>query len=396
MSSSTKICSEEQRRFSHIARQVGPIVQARIDALKIGQKMQDLPEELWHESFRYYVKHDPNRRGGPNLRLIRLDPAKPSLTVTGYVFNKFVHPFENRFITPREAARLQGFPDWFHLKGTLTSVQRQIGNAVPVPLSLAVGRAIVNHALVHGTLKKYMKKKESIPSVSLFSGIGGLDLGLGEELLKESGIGFKPVGHIEFDDDCCETLSANFDIDTEPTDIASIASAKNYVMKKTRKRSVPIIIGGPPCQAFSQAGRQRAESDKRGQLVFEFIRFVEELKPVYFVMENVSNLKGVANGQLYKNIIHKFTSLGYHVSPYKLCAADYGTPQLRNRLLFIGVRNNYPPVNKPEITHFNIGNQEELFSSHLDPYLTVGEAFRGLPVLMDAPQVETKMAVALN
>ena len=64
---------------NHIARKVGEIVQKRIDHLGIGQKMQDLPEELWHESFRFYVKEDPTRRGGPNMRMIRLDPKKPSL-----------------------------------------------------------------------------------------------------------------------------------------------------------------------------------------------------------------------------------------------------------------------------------------------------------------------------
>jgi len=69
--------------FNHEPRKVGINVQRRINALKIGQKMQDLPEELWHDSFRYYVKEDPNRKGVPNLRLIRLDPSKPSLTVTG-------------------------------------------------------------------------------------------------------------------------------------------------------------------------------------------------------------------------------------------------------------------------------------------------------------------------
>src|SRR3990172_2060145 len=82
------------QKFSHITRKVGPQVQKRINALKIGQKMQDLPEELWHDSFRYYVKEDPNRNGGPNLRIIRLDPRKPSLTVTVFIFNKFVHPVE--------------------------------------------------------------------------------------------------------------------------------------------------------------------------------------------------------------------------------------------------------------------------------------------------------------
>ena len=97
--------------YNHITRRVGKEVQERIDTLKIGQKMQDLPEHLWHKSFRFYVKEDPTRVGGPNLRMIRLEPDKPSLTVTAFIFNKFVHPYENRFVTAREAARLQGFPD---------------------------------------------------------------------------------------------------------------------------------------------------------------------------------------------------------------------------------------------------------------------------------------------
>lgn len=124
--------------YNHQPRRAGPKVQERIDALGIGDKMQDLPEHLWHESFRYYVKEDPDRKGGPNLRMIRLDPQKPSLTVTAYIFNKFVHPYENRFITPREAARLQGFPDDLEFQGSLTSTQLQVGNAVPVSLGQAI------------------------------------------------------------------------------------------------------------------------------------------------------------------------------------------------------------------------------------------------------------------
>ncbi|MEO0018589.1 MAG: hypothetical protein RLZZ522_1872, partial [Verrucomicrobiota bacterium] len=134
----------------HIPRKVGAEVQRRINALGVGQKMQDLPEELWHPSFRFYVKEDPNRKGGPNLRLIRLDPSRPSLTVTGYIFNKFVHPKEDRYITPREAARLQGFPDNWIFQGTLTSVQRQVGNAVPVPLARAVAQAMLAHGKANG------------------------------------------------------------------------------------------------------------------------------------------------------------------------------------------------------------------------------------------------------
>ncbi len=156
--------------YNHIARKVGSVVQERIDLLKIGQKMQDLPEHLWHESFRYYVKEDPNRKGGPNIRLLRLDPSKPSLTVTGFVFNKFVHPHENRFVSVREAARLQGFPDDLEFKGSLTSTQQQVGNAVPTQLSKAVFETIIKYAAGLGF-------KKTLTAMSLFSGAGGMDIG---------------------------------------------------------------------------------------------------------------------------------------------------------------------------------------------------------------------------
>jgi len=166
------------KEFSHIPRQVGPRVQERINALKIGQKMQDLPEELWHDSFRYYVKEDPTRNGGPNLRILRLDPRRPSLTVTGFVFNKFVHPEENRYITPREAARLQGFPDDFIFHGTLTSVQRQVGNAVPTQLATAVAQSILAHVEQYHPLGlgSDSYRHGCFPAASLFSGAGGMTL----------------------------------------------------------------------------------------------------------------------------------------------------------------------------------------------------------------------------
>jgi len=155
---------------AHIARKASGIVRRRIEALPIGGKMQDLPEELWHPSFARYMA-DETRVGGPNLRMIRLDPDEPSLTVTGYIFNKFVHPYEDRFITPREAARLQDFPDDFVFAGTMTSIHRQVGNAVPVRLANAVAHAVMESGRQNGVITS------GTPCLSLFSGAGGMDLG---------------------------------------------------------------------------------------------------------------------------------------------------------------------------------------------------------------------------
>ncbi|MDD5356893.1 MAG: DNA (cytosine-5-)-methyltransferase [Candidatus Pacebacteria bacterium] len=349
---------------NHIARKVGPDSQKRINALGIGQRMQDLPEELWHESFKYYVKHDENRVGGPNLRIIRLDPQKPSLTVTGFIFNKFVHPFENRYITVREALRLQGFPDDLELKGTLTSTQQQVGNAVPVPLAKAVFEQIVKQGLK-------ASGKKIMTAFSLFSGIGGLDIGA--ELTK------KITTQVALDKwkDACNTLESypknRAKVICE--DITKVTDPLKFWKEHSGVKERPDIIhGGPPCQSFSQAGKQKGLEDDRGLLIFEFLRFVEKIKPSFFVMENVSNLKGVGGGKLYRQILKRAETAGYSVTTDILLAANYGAPQMRRRILFIGSRKGYPKIQMPVPTHEREGS---LFGGQA--YVSVDEAFKGLP-----------------
>ena len=352
---------------NHIARRVGPDVQQRIDALGIGQKMQDLPEELWHKSFRFYVKEDPTRRGGPNLRLIRLDPAKPSLTVTAYIFNKFVHPFEDRFVTVREAARLQGFPDDLHFEGTLTSTQLQVGNAVPVPLARGVFQNILSHAHAQGFPERPMK------AMSMFSGAGGMDIGAEQARLGNLRIETKVAS--EYWADACRTLHGHYQdrASVIPTDVSKVEDPQEQWHQLSGEAQLPdIVFGGPPCQAFSQAGKQKGFEDERGGMVFHFLRFVERLGPEFFVMENVANLKGTGGGRLYRNILEQMRGLGYDVTVCALLAADFGAPQLRRRLFFIGSRMGH--VEPPTPTH---SSEYRLFDT--ERYVTVGEAFADLP-----------------
>lgn len=356
--------------FNHEPRKVGIDVQRRINALKIGQKMQDLPEELWHDSFRYYVKEDPNRKGGPNLRMIRLDPNEPSLTVTGYIFNKFVHPYENRFITPREAARLQGFPDELEFKGTLTSVQQQVGDAVPIQL----GRAVFE-SLLEAMVKTWPSKKRFL-ALSLFSGAGGFDLAAAQAN-HSSGAVIQPFACVEIEKDRCETLMGYFgdELKIFQEDIRAVVANDLLLDCSVPKDQVDIVYGGPPCQSFSQAGKQQGTHDPRGDLIFEFIRMVSEIHPPFFVMENVPNLKGIDNGNLLQEILQEMQGLGYSVKSRILTATHYGSPQRRKRLIFLGTRKDITV--KAYLPEPKYGNKPSLFPRL--PVKTVADAFAGLP-----------------
>ena len=367
--------------YNHIARKVGPVVQERINALGIGQKMQDLPEHLWHDSFRFYVKEDPTRVGGPNIRLLRLDPNKPSLTVTGFVFNKFVHPYENRFISVREAARLQGFPDDLEFKGSLTSTQQQVGNAVPVQLSHAVFDAILAHASNHGF-------KEKLQALSLFSGAGGMDIGAHLAAHGNLKVGTKLC--VEYWKDACDTLRGYFrdQVIVAHQSVLDIHEPLAFWQDKTGSNDKPdIVYGGPPCQSFSNAGKQKGIEDERGNLVFDFLRFVKALEPSFFVIENVSNLKAIDSGRIFRSIVKIADGLGYNTTTGVLLAADYGAPQLRKRIFFIGCKKGLGQVQLPMPKH---GSGPSLF---LQPYATVGDAFKNLPPLMgqvDISEAEEK------
>jgi site-specific DNA-cytosine methylase len=114
-------------------------------------------------------------------------------------------------------------------------------------------------------------------------------------------------------------------------------------------------------------------------MVYEFLRFVEETEPTYFIMENVSGLKGAANGDLLRDILARMDKLGYNVNHGILSAADFGAAQLRRRIFCIGVRKPFPKVPMPEPTH----GQADGFLQ-VKPHTGVGEAFAGLPKILES------------
>lgn len=118
-------------------------------------------------------------------------------------------------------------------------------------------------------------------------------------------------------------------------------------------KKVDIIIGGPPCQGMSLAGPRKLD-DPRNKLYLSYIRLVDEIRPKAFVIENVPGLVSLFGGQIKNSIINKFTDIGYKISYKILCSADYGVPQTRKRVVFVGLKNQrefvYPTENKNYIT----------------------------------------------
>lgn len=126
----------------------------------------------------------------------------------------------------------------------------------------------------------------------------------------------------------------------------------NKIKKIVGDDHIDIVVGGPPCQGMSISG-PRNFNDPRNKLYLSYIRLVKEIQPSAFVIENVPGLVGLFNGQIKDNIVKSFTDLGYTVKYQILCASDYGVPQNRNRVIFIGMKNKeyvFPKKMKKRVT----------------------------------------------
>lgn len=202
------------------------------------------------------------------------------------------------------------------------------------------------------SVKRQSKPKEGHQFIDLFAGAGGMSLGF--EMA-----GFKAVSAVEVVDVAAETHRLNFpDCEVHCGDIAQY-SAK----KIARKNNVRVVVGGPPCQGFSVAGK-RDPNDPRNKLFREFVRVVDEVKPDYFVMENVPGILTMQQGKVKEAILEAFAEIGYKdVSIAVLEAASFGVPQLRSRAIFIGNRKGLPnPFPAPILNRENYVAIEDAIS----------------------------------
>lgn len=161
--------------------------------------------------------------------------------------------------------------------------------------------------------------------ISLFSGCGGLDLGFEKA-------GFRiPVAN-EFDRKIWETFKVNH------PDTQLIQGDIRHINERQFPKDVDGIIGGPPCQSWSEAGALRGIDDERGQLFYDYIRILRQVQPSFFLAENVSGMLANRNNQAVKKILALFEESGYDVTLTKINAKDYGVAEERKRVFYIGFK----------------------------------------------------------
>ncbi len=174
------------------------------------------------------------------------------------------------------------------------------------------------------------KKGNGLGYVSVFCGGGGLDLGF-------TSAGFKPLFSSDIVPAYCETVHKNLGGHlAEAHDITTL-SGKTVVARVGK--AVDVVIGGPPCQSFSILGARKSTSDPRGQLIYQYARFIREVGPQAFLFENVPGILTVNGGQDWKELLAFFEAeTGYHIQWTKLNSVWYGAPQFRQRVIAIGFR----------------------------------------------------------
>jgi len=341
--------------YNHIAPGLSALEWEMVQHIPAGGNWQNIPENIPSQRLVQI-----RRNGGRTTYYGRLVWDEPAFTITTY-FNRLgnssnLHPEQNRMISIREGARLQSFSDNFIFWGTKTSQYKQIGNAVPPLLARVIAELIEPHL-------------ESKNYIDLFAGAGGMSEGFALQ-------NFNLCGAVELEKNYFETFKKNHlhcnnefllqgDI-TKPEIKEKIKSVSNF-------HKIGVVIGGPPCQGFSHAG-WRDPNDDRNQLFKEFVEIVQDIKPEFFVLENVPGILTMRKGQAVKEIIQCFSEIGYHVNnTIKLNAEDFGVPQKRRRVVIIGSLKN-----------IKITAPKPLFSltkENLPKPITVFQAIASMPKL---------------
>lgn len=233
---------------------------------------------------------------------------------------------------------------------------------IPVQKSLY----LKDDEIIYYNLDNFVAEPDKLKMLDLFCGAGGFAVGC-------SWAGFQSIFAVDHFAPAIKTWRRN-----HPNGIACLGNIKNLnpkevklLLEKKGIEHVDLITGGVPCQGFSISNRKHNDNDERNFLFIEYMEFVREFMPTCIILENVSGMRSTASGHFERAIKESMENLGYVVSINLVNAANYGVPQMRQRLIFVGIQKN-SGISIPYI--FPEGRYKEKFR-------TVGEAISDLPPL---------------
>jgi DNA-cytosine methyltransferase len=228
-----------------------------------------------------------------------------------------------------------------------------------------------------------MDEDSGLVAADIYAGCGGLSAGIRDA-------GLHVAYAMDWDAHACETHDANFSNHSQ-VDCVDVRRVSGKAIKAAAGGEIHLLAGGPNCQGVSERGI-RSPDDPRNFMIPEFQRLVSELRPEFFLIENVPGLTHRHNfGQL-RRIFETFeTELGYRCAADVLLAADYGVPQLRYRFFLIGTRTD-APLSFPVPTHVPV-ERTDAFAA---PHVTVWEAIGDLPVISATRQSDSPLPYALH
>ncbi|WP_218970433.1 DNA cytosine methyltransferase [Cytobacillus gottheilii] len=217
-----------------------------------------------------------------------------------------------------------------------------------------------NHCISH--ISEMEGKDDKPVIVDLFCGAGGMSLGFKQA-------GYKIAFANDIEPSCIETYSFNHpELPKEYIYHEDINNIIDEIEERIRYKDVDVVIGGPPCQGFSNANRQRIIDDPRNKLYKSFVKIVENIQPKFFVMENVQGMLSVAS-----QVQEDFEAIGYKLHCEVLNAIDFGVPQNRKRVIFIG--------NRLGLDNASIFAEINMQNAYLNRRFTLKDAIKDLPKL---------------
>lgn len=340
-------------------------------AIPPGGNWKDVPVSIPLKRLQTIRESFARGEGSRSTYYGRLRPDRPAYTINTY----FSRPGngchlhydysgdQHRVISQREASRFQTFPDSFKFCGSKTSINQQIGNAVPPLLAFRIAKQLPGPGLF----------------VDLFSGAGGMGLGF-------TWAGWQSVVANDIEPYFLQTYVANLHPHAVEGDIRDGEVVEKIVKlaKAGRKAnpSLPLwVLGGPPCQGFSTAGKKRTLDDERNHLFKNYIRILELLQPDGFVFENVTGLLNMEGGRVFEQISNALKASAKGFGHWVLAAEEHGIPQRRTRVIILGFnRQNKMPAEPAKLT--GSPDKDDLFSGRV-PWVSAHEALSDLPSLQN-------------